>query len=627
MLVGVEDNSRNNIGLSASPDIAAIYAILGSGNDICMIVADSPEKLTYGNDTYGDFKAVVPMSFIDGEHQCTYTFTDSTTYITFGYKPTNKGCYSDVQFAGAKIYNWNTQWTRQDYNINGTGGAKTIDKTGAPVDLGDNITVGTQVVYDNSVLADRYYPRFTSNPRNALEIQRRNGTPNVSKVTTTIRFNTPVIPEFFISGIDTRYSQNDKVTITASCEGGVPIPVLTYASSERNSVYKIQGSVATANKNRSVSAADRNGTLNVSFQSGVTELVIEYVLEGSVTSLAQSIFISPITIRSMSPAPIINEDGLSFTKRVKSLNITTCDPVEYTFRIGNSNVQGKYVNFTDVLPDKMKWKTESVSLDTINSSSSRIKIYNDGKPNTLKIDSLFVPCSSEIIFKAIAKLDEDAPTDTYANRAAITYEQINSDEAHSRTLPSQDAETLEPFTAFTATLQQRQDTVKLEAKASSAAYKANREITVTLKVTNPNSGNITSMYLDLSWDAGFKYVESSYNNAAGSMIANAGSSPEMLSIAGDGNGGTGFTLPGGETIFTFKLLAPDTDNLEPEYDEQGQKTKNKAALNVSYLFSTTMDDPCMIESMNELSGILQTPHKVQKAHIIVNQNITTRIVR
>ena len=626
MLVGAEDNSQNNLGSAVSIGVSDMYTALGASNDVSMIVADSPDKLTPGNAAYGDFLAVVPMTYINGEQQCNYTFKDSIVYITFGYKPNSKGCYG-AQFDGSKIYNWNEQWPRTNYNIT-SAGIRTIAKNA--VDLGDSVTVQTQVTYDNAVRADSYYPRFASSPRNALEIQRRGGAAGVSKVTTTITFSTPVVPTFFISGLDSRSSQMDQVTIIGSCPGGSATPTLMYASGDASkSTYTIQGNMAKVTKTRTASATDKNGTLNVTFQRGVTTLTIEWIVNSrrAPGTLPQNIFISPITITSVLPPPVVNEDGLSFTKQVEEKYITTCDPVNYTFRIGNTNGEPKYMSFSDVLPDKMKWKAESLSFDAVNAFNSSIKFNNYGGTNTLTIDSLLVPCASEIIFKVSAAMDEDASTDAYANRATITYEHIVNNVPELHTLGSQDAATLDSLTVFNAAWAERQDTVKLAATPSPATYAENKVITVTLKVNNPNTEDITDMFLDLTWDAGFKYVEGSWNNAAGSTLVTDASDSTVMLIAGASDGSAGFTLSNGETIFTFKLLAPDKFNLVYDEDEvTGEPTTQKAPLNVSYNFGTEMDDPCIVESMNELTGILTVQYKKGKDFIIVNKHITTQII-
>jgi len=624
MIVGAEDNSQNELGANTSTTFKTMYTALMPGNDIYLIVADTPEQITPGNPAYGNFKAVVPMRYIDGEQQCIYTFKDSVVYVTFGYKPNKRGCYGDVQFEGSKIYSWNTQWTRANYNLNGVG-AKTITKP--VVDLEDGVTVTTQVTYDNSVRANTYYPRFATNPRNYLDIQRRNGTQGVSKVTITITFNTPVVPQFSISGIDTRSRLNDRVTITGSCPGGAAIPTLMYAGTEKNATYTIQGNRAVANKNRSAAPSNVNGKMNVMFEGGVTTLVIEYIIDSRrvIGSSIQDIFIGPITITNVLPPPVYNEDGLSFTKQAMSKSITTCETMEYTFRIGNINNVDKYVDFTDILPNKMKWVAESVSFDSINSYNTSI-VFNDyGRTNTLKIDSVLVPCASEIKFKATADMDEDAESDTYSNKADITYEQEIGSSITNQALQSQDAETLEPLTDFYASWAERQDTVTINVSAAPSKYSANREILVTLKVNNPNMVDITDMFIDITWDAGFSYVVGSWNYAAGSTVAYV--DDMSLLIAGLADGSEGFTLSNGETIFTFKLLAPTKTNLEYVIDEAtGLPTNDKLPLTITYDFSSTMDDPCIIRSMSELSDMFRVPYGGRE-FIITNKNITVKIKR
>jgi len=246
-----------------------------------------------------------------------------------------------------------------------------------------------------------------------------------------------------------------------------------------------------------------------------------------------------------------------------------------------------------------------------------------GGTNTLTIDSLLIPCTSEIMIKATAVMDADAPTDAYANRAVIHYEQMINN-----ILQSQDAQTLDSMTVFNAAWAERKDTVKLIATLEPPKYTANGEILVTLKVTNPNTEDITDMFLDVNWDAGFKYVDGSWNSAAGSEIVTVDGDPTALAIAGISDGTMGFILPNGETVFTFKLKAPDHANLEYEIDEDtGLPTKQVAPVNIFFNFSTAMDDPCIIQSMSEMDGILQAPYKAGRTFIIVNKNVTTRLIQ
>lgn len=78
LLIGAQNNAALTIG--NDPNVFAdYYTKLTAGYDVSLIVADSPANIEAGI-----YKAVIPMSYINGEHQCNYTFTENDTYITFG---------------------------------------------------------------------------------------------------------------------------------------------------------------------------------------------------------------------------------------------------------------------------------------------------------------------------------------------------------------------------------------------------------------------------------------------------------------------------------------------------------------------------------------------------------------
>jgi hypothetical protein len=134
------------------------------------------------------------------------------------------------------------------------------------------------------------------------------------------------------------------------------------------------------------------------------------------------------------------------------------------------------------------------------------------------------------------------------------------------------------------------------------------------------------MYIDLNWDAGFTYVPNSWSGEESSVAtSDEATTLSVTGVAAEGSGSTGFILPSGTSIFTFELQAPDSDHLQYELDDNGNPASAKAALNIAYEFSTGADDPCIIESMNELSGNIQAPYRSAPTHIIVNKHITGKI--
>jgi uncharacterized repeat protein (TIGR02543 family)/uncharacterized repeat protein (TIGR01451 family) len=601
MLVGAENNSSNQLGTGSNT--GDLYDILTQNYDVYMIVADSAEKLSYENGTnprYGKFKAVVPMSFLDGEQQCTYTFTDTIAYITFGYKPKPAAvCVSTVEFEGTKTYQW-INWTGSSTSPSaGTG--QTLTK--GAVDLGDGVQVtSTSVKYAAGIQNPVGYPSVTHSPvTGGLYVQRRVGAIN-SVVTITIGFNTPVRPEFSLYDIDGYSGRFEKLTIKGQCNGGDVFPDLTYANSPATSFYKISGNTATAIVRRDLSPFDRNGQLDVAFRGGVEQIIIEYAITSTTplpSTITNNLIISPIRIRQVPPAPPLNEDGLSFVKDVNERAITTCQPAEYSFYIENVNCDPKYVSFRDTLPPGMKWET-AIGMDTINAFHNTHIRFNDyaGTDKPLIIDSLLVPGVSTLKLTATAVLDENAvpqgETKRFNNHAWIDYWQTVNGIPEEHDLRSVDRETLAGETWFDATWRDLQSVVTSDISTDIDRYTANSEVAVTLTIDNPNAA-ITDSYLTFNFDAGFTYKAGTFNYSYASTLAPVAPADSVLNLVN-------FTIPAGLSTFTFTLRAPTHNNLEPELDENDVPIGKVADLNIDYEFSSNMTDPCAILSIRELWG-------------------------
>jgi len=639
VLIGLQDNSTNNLGQEPSGDLATgdLYDVINKGNDFVMIIADDSTALIPGNPNYGNFKAVIPMNWLNGEPQCAYTLSAEGTYVTFGYKANSDGCAADedAQFTGSKQFSW-TQWTSNTNTSTATGLTLTVN---TPVNLGDNIQVTeTKVAYPANVRANRRYPRSVNTPaKGSLRVQRRGGNIN-QDVVVTITFNHPVIPEFSISDLDCSSRSFEEVEITGECSSGNYVPTLSFAGKPNQARYKISGNRATVTKRGGVSASNKNGMVNVAFKGGVTSVTIKYRTKGRATSSTQEIYISPITLRPVPPPPTINEDGLSFGKQVKEREVTTCDPVEYSFYIGNVNCDPVTVNFSDILPEKMKWEIDSFGLDAISSDYNpafdpQINSATSGNGEELKIDGLVVPGQTTLILRATALLDEDAPSAVYNNRGNIAYEIIESNVTVQKSLYSEDRETKDPYTSFTAVWQQRQDEVVMNPTYSHAAYKSDDEIEVVYTVTNTNA-NITDMYLNVDFNEEFTYVPGSfaYTQTSGSstppvpvfMTQEAGDAPNTLIIAGASDGSGGFVLPTGVMQIKFKVKAPALADLVDELDDNDLPTGKKVDLDITYDFMSDMDDPCLQTAIRGLQGNKLIPYSAI-THIITNKNVTTKI--
>jgi len=621
LLVGAQNNLGTQLGMD--DDVVEYYNYLNAGNDIGLIIADSPQDIDAGN-----YKAIIPMNYINGEHQCSYDFTEIDTYITFAWKPNNTGCViqQDAAFTGTKKFDW-TQWTsRTNTNPSNTTELKLVIND--PVDLGDNIAVmQTEVSYPSNVMAYRGFPRSVNIPNGgSLEVRRRRGTLG-QDVEITVTFNQPVIPEFSISGLDAYGSRSyEEVTVTGECSGSPFAPVLSYASDPKNARYKIVGNKATVTKRGGVSGSNKNGMVNVKFNGGVSQIIIKYRTTVKATTALQRIYISPITLRSVTPLPPVNKEGLSFVKQVKERSITTCEAVEYSFFIQNVTCDSKTVNFSDILPENMKWEVGSIGLDAVASEFNPSFDYQIIAGEELQINNLNISGATTLIVTATALFNEEAQDGEYANRATITY----MNESGSKTLQSVDRETLEPYTVFYATRHQFVNLpVVMEEDYSVPTYKADIEIEATYTLINTND-DITDLYLDIDFNEEFTYIPDSFEvqiiddntTPVPVLVTLDPDDTGILMIAKNSTGEDGFTLPAGKTmIIKYKLKAPDSNNLQDELNNDGNPTGKKANLEIHYSFSSTMDDPCALMAIDHLQGTKIIPYSFGKIDMLTDDLI------
>ena len=620
LLVGAQNNAPLTIGTD-SVTRTDYYNKLTNGYDVSMIVAASPDSIAAGK-----YRAVIPMTYLNEEQQCNYTFTDSITYITFGWRMNSSGCPADsgVVFEGSKKYMWTSQWTSST-NKNSNAG---ITVSTGDYNLGDSIHVtSTSVTYPSGVRPGYGYPRGYNTPvAGSLYLPRSGGATN-QDVVVTINFNHPVIPSFTISGIDGFISQYEQVEIYGNCSGNVFTPMLSYNTSQQTASYKISGNMATARNSNAYLPSNIYSLVKVNFQGGVTSITIKYrTLNRAYTGL-RTISISPITLKMVPPPPPVNEDGLSFTKEVAESEITTCDPVQYTFYLQNTNCVSKTVAFRDSLPAGMTW--QSFGLDDYSSSFNKGYQTNNYVNNgILQIDSLVIPSSTTLALNATAVLDTDAPSGNYDNSASIIYDRLKNSVLSPVEFWSSDRETLDSLTTFYAEWQQRADTVTMTPTYSRTTYSVNEQIEVTYTIDNPNP-DISDMYLNISYSPGFTYVANSLSVTPASSVPATLVTPSVdstaLQIAGSTDGTTGFTLPAGTTVIKFTLKAPALANLQYDPDPvTGLPTKNVSALEVSYDFYSESADPCLLNALSDTNGLGVFPYS-SRMHIITNKHITEKV--
>ena len=626
MIVGAQNNSGYTIG--GDDNTIPYYNRLGGAYEITLIVADSPENIANGI-----YKAVIPMTYLNGLWQCIYEFANEDTYITFGTKINKAGCLpnEDAVFSGTKTFYWN-DWTRTT-NSSNLKNIQVIPSTQYG-DLGNNIKVtNTRVIYPSAVMSTNGFPRSINSPEaGSLEVRRRGASLyGASEITVGVKFNNPIIPNFSISGIGANGYAYEEVEIIGYCSNSIYSPILSYASNSPR--YKITGNKATAIRRGNAIARNPAGRVNVDFYGGVDSITIKYIVVNRTTSARQSIYISPITLHPVPPPPPVNEDGLSFVKQVDKRELLTCEPVYYSFEIQNVNCDNKKVNFSDILPANMKWKAGSFNLDIesslINPDFNPVIESNGSK---LLIDNLYVPAVSKLILTAIAVFDIDAPSDKYENRANIEYKQIKNNIEKDVSLHSIDKETGEDFTNINATYAKPPEKLKSTDTYSKVKYSANDEIEVMYIIENPNENSFTDMFMEIGFNDEFTYVDNSLQvewleGSANNPVLTTPFDPDpgSLTFAGMTDGSEGFVLPATSKLqIKFKLKAPSINNLVKKIDSSGNEIEEITELEISYIVYSDSNNPCLEEALDDLTADHVIPYAIPKSHIISNRNITMK---
>ena len=637
LLIGAQDNSLRSIGGTNEYD-NEYYGELGPNNDVWMIVAESPNHFVQE-----DYIAVVQMQYLNGEHQCSYAFSDSTTFITFGFKPNTSGCAPDADsemFTGTKTFNW-SRWTSNSNRAASSNTGLTIVpyNDNQFVDLGDGYQVIEQkVVYGAGVRAVRGYPRVSNSPeRNSLYIRRSRGLGTPVEV--YVKFNHPVIPQFKIAALD-GYGRTvwEEVKVEGICEARSFGPTLSYETDMKRSQYRIRGNTAEVVKSGSLSASNKAGWVNVKFNGGCTTIKISFTVKGTPTNTSvRNIYISPMTIRAVPPPPPINEDGLSFVKQVNKRELTTCEPVEFELEIQNVKCDERPVVITDTLDFNMKWNVKAIGMDEqsalINDTINyEIVPGNEEHGEILIIRDFMLQKAGTAVLRLGAEMDEDAPTREYKNRARIDYDRIVNSDTIRVNLLSLDKETLDPYTTFFVEWRQRMDPITMLAKADKTTYKEDETIKVRFEIDNSNGDILDDVFGIIDFPEGFTYVKDSFKaeQEEGTavnpvpLIVLDEEIPNSFIITGTTDDTDGFNLVPGKLVITFSLKAPNVDNLPKVYDDDGNIVPDAVDnLDITFDFASSSDNPCAAYAMKDLNGLLRIPYSKGVRWVISNIHSTS----
>ena len=607
MLVSARNNGNLTFGMASHANTSQYYNALVQGNDFFLIIADSPQDLDAA--TFNP-KMVIPMTWIDGKHQVRYTFTNKITYFTFGFKPNGRYCAGnpEAMFDGVKTFNW-TQYTANTNRA--TGYVPQIPATPFTLDLGNNITCTTFVTYPSPVSATYGYPRTVTTPsKGSLELRRTGGRIG-NEMVVKMQFSNPVIPFFSISGIDGPYNSYEWLQVDGKCGSDGYLPHLTYASGpNNNTAYNINGTVAKATKNSIMEASNLNGRMNVTFEGGVTEVVIRYRLLNRVYG-TQRLFISPVMLRTVLPLPPFDESGISFLQTAMPPQVSLCREVTYTYQVQNANCATKKANFSVALPAGMKWLDQSLALDSAY-MNNRTHIHHYGETKFLTIDSLVIPGNSTVIFSAVAYFEDNAQPGTYTNKATLEYELILHDTATHIIRESCDGLDVgcNPTTVTALPGVKLQKLEITDFNMNKTCYKAGDTVTVNLQVRNPNVASLPDAVLEVMYNEEFHYIPNSFHSDipnAGATLSHIYDDTDTVSVSGGllskEKGNLIFLpqpLPFGYSNISFKLAAPsgifpdtlvqDCIGNTPLFDINGFPVHIN--LDVSFDFFTLLDNDC-----------------------------------
>jgi len=570
------------------------YDKLTAGFDVFMLIADSARDLEEA--TFNP-KAVIPMTYLDKMHQCNYVFSEECTYITFACKRNGKGCNvgnMEMAFNGLRTFDWTNHTANQ--NRSSRAVPRVPNQGFVRTNVGSNIEVQSFVTFGRDIRAGYGFPRSVNSPeKGSLQVRRTRGTirdvvtVNMqfrSAIDTSIKFH--VIPSFTISGIDGIWYNYDSVCISGLCETEYYLPRLTPEGATDKMLYRInnQAASATALKPNFLYANNLNGTVNVAFEGGVTDVTIKYFLRNRVNA-TQNIFISPVNLRAVLPPPPFDEAGISFVQTAIPPQVSVCKEVTYTYQIQNANCNPKKVNFSAVLPAGMIWQNLSLALDSDYMDNMTV-IHNYGDLRTLQIDSLIIPAASTARFNAVAYFEETAQAGLYTNKAVLEYEQIVQDIPRRVKRESCDGLTMgcQPTTvkALDGVILKKMEVERFQI--DKPCYTAGDTLTVTLQVRNPNAVKLHDAALELFFNEEFQYVRNSFasniNNDSSVELSHEFDTLEVIPVQGGnlvidtGNAGSllflAYPVSNGLHTISFKVVAPNTlrqdfEDTTPKFDE------------------------------------------------------------
>lgn len=637
------DDSDHSKGRDFKPTTVTIrlggkfFPSIGEGKQLYMLVADNAEDLLpgtimTGNRTYADathnWKQAIPVSYVNGEYQITYTLDQKYTYITFGIKESEPVC-GDCNFVGLEK---KLEFTRSTWGANGSNFVN-INMNGGGHDFSALVAVNYA---GGAKTYSRTYPRASS--QKSLRVYRKGA--SAGTMVTMINPSELGAASFKLFEVDYRTGRYDDVKVWGTCSNGnIILPKLDYVASEKSSSYRIDGNTAKAVRKTS-SYTNRKGQVQVEFETPVKTIFVQHNMTGRSSSNARKrIGIGPVEFSCPEPEPEPNDAGLSFTKKAPKSKLI-CEEIEYVYTINNINCAEKLVNFTDVLPEGMTWVVEGLSLDNSAIAEGETLINNYAGSNVLSIQNMLIPGGTKFTFRATAIFGDDVTIanpdgELFGDKARIDYTfdgandflvscDVNGGVAEDNCLTKTRIYPVENRPLLLNVVQ---------FSSSSVCFTPEGEIEFTIKVNNPNA-QLTDMALNMEFTEGFSLVD----NKIKSTDVNLGN-PVVEDLDPDETPFDGtisyenFHLPNGVSTFTFKIKAPAKEDLPQLYNADGVAVVDgnnepvPAPLEIGFEFYSEAEGDCLSAVTANLNGVkelsLCSDDTSPRKHVISNKHITT----
>jgi hypothetical protein len=583
---------------------------------IFLLFSNHPDSLSTTNNQWSQ---VVPTHFYNGLHQASYTLTDELTYFTIGIKDLQGNCET-CQFSGYKTLNFtSTNWPK------GTK-VKTFD-------LGDGFSTQIDVAINGSG-SSVFYKGYPDAVSNTLREYRRVNMEAQTMTTTISHYQTgttnyyPAAASFQIYEIDREGNALDEVEVVGYCGSDPVYPVLSYAGTAASSSYTIINTYQASAKQLPTAAyTDLAGRMNVFFDYPVEKIVVTHRASGSgkVTGF-QRIGIGPVQFFCMPPIPEPNEEGLIFNQlATPSDNVSLCEKITYVFQLYNTNCVPMDVNLSDILPNGMKWRPETLQI----ADATGYTVNSYGGETTLEVNDLTLSPASSIRISIQAEFDETAAASTvYSNQGWLDYTNFSGVNASLLGCDRYTTNGCAPTPVTTSSATARVAPVEVTYTINKSTYNPGDSIIIRINIENDNSISIDDVSLSVSYNNAFTTLPqhfSSYNSTGTLSLQETGS----FSISG-------ITLQQGAAGWIeFALKAPTRANLEKVVDGTGNMLDkngnitiepNKQAvfpLLINYNFFSAGSDKCEEAAFLNANGEIQVPYnETSRAWIIGNKHIS-----